>query len=381
VRLIVEADGGSRGNPGPAGYGAVVRDAADGQILLEVAESIGRATNNVAEYRGLLAGLTSATQFSADALEVRMDSKLVVEQMSGRWRVKHPDLQPLHAQARKLVAQFPAVRFTWVPRKNNADADRLANEAMDAAAAGKTWQPKQTERPERPERPEQTEPSEPALQAESQPEVRWTATTGTPTTTVLLRHGQTVHSIGGLFSGRNDLKLTNAGIAQAEAAAKHLAGEKFDRILTSPLVRSRQTAEIAQRALRVPVDVEDGLIECDFGEWEGYSLKEVAGRWPQELAAWRESARVAPPGGESFAAMTERVDAARKRIQSKYAGQKLLLVTHVGPIKGLLQVALEATSALMFRLHLDIASISTVLWYENGQASVRLVNDTHHWAD
>ncbi|HVX42236.1 MAG TPA: bifunctional RNase H/acid phosphatase [Mycobacteriales bacterium] len=368
VRLIVEADGGSRGNPGPAGYGAVVRDASDGQILIEVAESIGRATNNVAEYRGLLAGLSSAAQFSgAEALEVRMDSKLVVEQMSGRWRVKHPDLQPLHARARELAEQFPAVSFTWVPRKRNAEADRLANEAMDAAAKGQTWQPKQTEAEPRPEEPE--------------PEVRWTAATGTPTTTVLLRHGQTVHSIGGLFSGRNDLKLTNAGIAQAEAAAKHLAGEEFDRILTSPLVRSRQTAEIVQRALRVPVDVEDGLIECDFGEWEGYSLKEVSDRWPDELAAWRESPRSAPPGGESFAAMTERVDAARKRIQRDYAGQKLLLVSHVGPIKGLLQVALEATPALMFRLHLDIASISTILWYDNGQASVRLVNDTHHWAD
>ncbi|NAZ85732.1 reverse transcriptase-like protein, partial [Kineococcus indalonis] len=138
-RLRVEADGGSRGNPGPAGYGAVVKDAASGEVLAEVAESIGRATNNVAEYRGLLAGLRAAAALDPDArVEVRMDSKLVVEQMSGRWQVKHADMRRLAEEARAVL---PAGRvdYAWIPRAQNSHADRLANEAMDAAAAGRTW--------------------------------------------------------------------------------------------------------------------------------------------------------------------------------------------------------------------------------------------------
>ncbi|MGI4895997.1 MAG: reverse transcriptase-like protein, partial [Janthinobacterium lividum] len=138
--LRVEADGGSRGNPGPAGYGAVVKDSATGEVLAEVAESIGRATNNVAEYRGLLAGLRAAHGIDPGArVEVRMDSKLVVEQMSGRWQIKHADMRALADQARALIRPG-AVDFGWIPRAQNSDADRLANEAMDAAAAGRPWQ-------------------------------------------------------------------------------------------------------------------------------------------------------------------------------------------------------------------------------------------------
>ena len=134
-RLVVEADGGSRGNPGPAGYGAVVRDATTGEVLAEVSESIGRATNNVAEYSGLIAGLRAAAMIARGAdVEVRMDSKLVVEQMSGRWQIKHPDMRPLAATARETARALGRVSYTWVPRSRNAHADRLANQAMDAAA-------------------------------------------------------------------------------------------------------------------------------------------------------------------------------------------------------------------------------------------------------
>jgi probable phosphoglycerate mutase len=134
-RLVVEADGGSRGNPGPAGYGAVVRDAATGEVLAEVSDSLGRATNNVAEYSGLIAGLRAAARVARGAdVEVRMDSKLVVEQMSGRWQIKHPDMRPLAAKARDTARALGRVSYTWVPRTRNAHADRLANQAMDAAA-------------------------------------------------------------------------------------------------------------------------------------------------------------------------------------------------------------------------------------------------------
>ncbi|MFB6619096.1 reverse transcriptase-like protein, partial [Streptomyces sp. NPDC056367] len=141
VRFVVEADGGSRGNPGPAGYGAVVLDPATGETLAERAEFIGVATNNVAEYKGLIAGLKAARELSPDAqVQVRMDSKLVVEQMSGRWKIKHPDMRPLAAEAAKILPASQ-VSYEWIPRERNKHADRLANEAMDAGKHGRQWEP------------------------------------------------------------------------------------------------------------------------------------------------------------------------------------------------------------------------------------------------
>lgn len=140
-RFVVEADGGSRGNPGPAGYGAVVLDPASGETLAERAEFIGVATNNVAEYKGLIAGLTAARDLASDAeVLVRMDSKLVVEQMSGRWKIKHPDMKPLAAEAARILPRAQ-VTYEWIPRERNKHADRLANEAMDAGKRGEQWEP------------------------------------------------------------------------------------------------------------------------------------------------------------------------------------------------------------------------------------------------
>jgi len=136
VKVIVEADGGSRGNPGPAGYGAVVRST-DGEVLLERCGGVGRATNNVAEYRGLIAGLAAALELGADEVVARMDSKLVVEQMSGRWKIKHPDMVPLAVEAASLVRRLSRVEFTWIPRAQNSAADALANQAMDEQAAAR----------------------------------------------------------------------------------------------------------------------------------------------------------------------------------------------------------------------------------------------------
>lgn len=132
--LIVEADGGSRGNPGQSGSGAVVIDAATGEILAEIGLYGGLASNNVAEYRAMIAGVRRAIELDpAAVLTVRMDSKLVVEQMSGRWKIKHPDMAELAAEARGVLTGTP-VRFEWIPREQNSRADRLANRAMDARA-------------------------------------------------------------------------------------------------------------------------------------------------------------------------------------------------------------------------------------------------------
>lgn len=132
--LIIEADGGSRGNPGIAASGSVIIDPATGEILAEVGRYLGRATNNVAEYTALVEGVRKAIELDPDAeLHVRMDSKLVVEQMSGRWKIKHPDMAILAAEARALLIGTP-VRFEWIPRLQNSRADAVANRCMDLQA-------------------------------------------------------------------------------------------------------------------------------------------------------------------------------------------------------------------------------------------------------
>ncbi|MHA7293835.1 reverse transcriptase-like protein [Arthrobacter sp. HLT1-21] len=142
--LIVEADGGSRGNPGHAGYGALVRDPETGFILVEKASYLGKASNNVAEYSGLVAGLELANELDPTCrILVKMDSKLVVEQMEGRWKIKHADMRALATKAR-AVLDPRRVKYQWIPRELNKDADRLSNEAMDAGMAGVPWAPRST---------------------------------------------------------------------------------------------------------------------------------------------------------------------------------------------------------------------------------------------
>lgn len=353
-RVVVEADGGSRGNPGPAGYGAVVRDAANAEILAERRGALGVQTNNVAEYRGLIAGLEAARELGASAVLVRMDSKLVVEQMAGRWQVKHPALRPLAAQAAALRSGFDDVRFEWIPRERNRHADRLANEAMDEAAGIRR-------------------PAAPAVTGS------WLPPAGTPTRLVLMRHGATEHSAQHRFSGRNTLPLTPAGQAQAAALARRAAAlGDVASVVTSPLLRAEQTSAVIADALSVPIRTDDGLAEIDFGEWEGLSYAEIEQGWPTELAAWYRSPDVPPPAGESVTDATARVRQARNRIVASAPARTTVVVSHVTPIKILLRLALDAPPTAIFRMHLDLASMSILDVFDDGISSVRLVNDTNH---
>ncbi|OBK72914.1 bifunctional RNase H/acid phosphatase [Mycobacterium sp. 1274761.0] len=354
MRVIVEADGGSRGNPGPAGYGSVVWTADRGTVLAESKQAIGHATNNVAEYRGLIAGLEEAAKVGATEVDVRMDSKLVVEQMSGRWQVKNAELKTLMAQAMSAASAFQHVTYTWIPRDQNSHADRLANEAMDAAA--------------------QLEP-QPAPPAP----VGWTGARGVPTRFLLLRHGQTELSIQRRYSGRGNPALTDLGQQQADAAA-HYLGQRggVAAVITSPLQRAYDTAARAAKALSLDVTVDDDLIETDFGEWEGLTFMEAAERDPQLHRRWLGDTSIRPPGGESFDSVAERVQRVRGRIIAEYSGETVLVVSHVTPIKTLLRLALDAGPGILYRLHLDLASLSIAEFYPDGASSVRLVNDTSY---
>ncbi|MFG2933228.1 bifunctional RNase H/acid phosphatase [Streptomyces achromogenes] len=467
--FIVEADGGSRGNPGPAGYGAVVRDAATGETLTEAAEYLGTATNNVAEYRGLLAGLRAAHALDPGArVRVRMDSKLVVEQMSGRWKIKHPDMKPLALEARSV---FPPdqVTYEWIPRERNKQADRLANEAMDAGAKGEQWSPslsradlatkteatpaaaragadRTTEATPADAPPADAPPSPvsaaptagrtaepasesvaggsgttepapgsavaaggrtagpeavPAAAADAGPRTvgggqahpsassapsapGWSAAPdlGAPATLVLLRHGKTPLTPQKRFSGSGgtDPALSAAGREQAHRVADALARRgTIQAIVASPLARTRETAGIVAARLNLDVTIEDGLRETDFGAWEGLTFGEVRERYPDDLNAWLADPEAHPTGGgESFAETAVRLAATRAKLVAAYRGRTALLVTHVTPIKTLIRLALGAPPESLFRMELSAASLSAVAYYADGNASVRLFNDTSH---
>ncbi|MFJ5865606.1 bifunctional RNase H/acid phosphatase [Streptomyces parvus] len=450
-QVVVEADGGSRGNPGPAGYGAVVIDPATGEPLAEAAEYIGVATNNVAEYRGLIAGLEAAKALFPDAgdalrVHVRMDSKLVVEQMSGRWKIKHPDMKPLAARAAAILPPS-SVTYEWIPRAQNKHADRLANEAMDAGRDGRQWEasastaaldapsartpsatlpPVQgppgdhaagaararaalaaargaaapeglfpmpgaaetpeagvaTETPEAGGEPTDAHPA--PQQPAGTPQTGWGSAPdlGVPATLVLLRHGETALTPEKRFSGSGgtDPELSAVGRGQAERAAEHFAAlGTVQEIVSSPLRRCRETAAAVAARLGLDVRIDEGLRETDFGAWEGLTFGEVRERYGDDLTAWLASPDTAPTGGgESFAEVAERVAAARDRLVARYAGRTVLLVTHVTPIKTLVRLALGAPPEALFRMELSAASVSTVAYYGDGNASVRLLNDTSH---
>nr|WP_199345201.1 bifunctional RNase H/acid phosphatase [Mycobacteroides chelonae] len=368
VRVLVEADGGSRGNPGLAGYGAVVFAPDHETVLGEACEAIGHATNNVAEYRGLIAGLAEAARLGATEVSVSMDSKLVVEQMSGRWKVKHPDLITLYQQAVTAAMQFESVSYRWIPRERNKHADRLANEAMDRASG---IEPKAPKTPKEPK-----ESNEPKA-ADTAP--GWTGARGKPTRMLLLRHGQTELSVQRRYSGRGNPELTALGREQAANAARYLASRGgIAAVISSPLGRAKQTAAAAADALGVPLTVDDDLIETDFGKWEGLTFSEASERDPQLHAQWLSDTSVTPPEGESFDAVHHRVRRARNRIIAEYGGATVLVVSHVTPIKTLLRLALDAGPSLLYRLHLDLASLSIAEFYSDGPASVRLVNETSY---
>ncbi|MEU8625629.1 bifunctional RNase H/acid phosphatase [Streptomyces sp. NPDC048669] len=436
-QFVIEADGGSRGNPGPAGYGAVVIDPVTGETLAEAAEYIGVATNNVAEYKGLIAGLRAAKALVPDAsgdggplVHVRMDSKLVVEQMSGRWKIKHPDMKPLAAEAARILPAS-AVTYEWIPREKNKHADRLANEAMDAGRRGRQWEPSSStaaldtpkssvaaslppvsgppgdaaagaararaalnrpaagtaqvtgETPQVTGGTAQVTGGTPQVSGET-PQVGWGAAPdlGAPATFLLLRHGETALTPQKRFSGSGgtDPELSAAGRRQAECAAEAFAARgTVQEIVSSPLRRCRETAGAVAARLGLEVRIEDGLRETDFGAWEGLTFGEVRERHRADLDAWLASAKAAPTGGgESFAEVARRVAAARDRLTARHAGRTVLVVTHVTPIKTLVRLALGAPPEALFRMELSAASLSTVAYYADGNASVRLLNDTSH---
>ena len=365
------------------GYGAVVKDASTGEVLAERERSIGGATNNVAEYSGLIAGLRAAARIDAGAdVEVRMDSKLVVEQMSGRWQIKHPDMRPLAAEAGR-GERLRRVRYTWVPREQNTHADRLANQAMDAAAAGRSWSPRPSSGAGGTVLPGSRSSAAAAPRASvPQPD-------GEPVTLVIARHGRTADTERGVFAGARRRRppavdRRRGGRRPPRGGAQPARHRRFTRaggspvraVVTSPMLRAQRTATVVADRLGLDVGVDEGWAEMRFGAWEGLTYAEIMRRDPQALGAWWGDATVAPPDGESFDALALRVRAARERAVAAHPGESVAVLSHGGPVRVLVRDALEGGPAVLWRLRVAPCALTVIRYWPDGGLEVVTVNAT-----
>ena len=371
MKLIIEADGGSRGNPGLSGAGAVVIDAASGNILREISEAVGIATNNVAEYSAVIFALEVAFEIDPAAeIVVRMDSKLVVEQMSGRWKIKHPDMLSLGARVQQLISG-KNVEFVWIPREQNVLADALANKAMDGepaptAAAGEF---------------NHVAPSSIRAPQSSVAEA---------TTLIMVRHGRTALTESRKISGGDgeNPDLSELGNKDAAEVALELARvgssgafsflAKPVVVIHSPVKRAAQTAsKIAQKLSAELVELAD-LREIGFGDWDGLTNEELFVGHETQYQAWRGSYDVAPPNGESLKDFDVRVNRSLDFILDKFSGKTVVVVAHVMPIRGVLRIANDASVAGYWRVDLGPASISIARFWGREGAEIVCVNSTSH---
>jgi probable phosphoglycerate mutase len=380
-RLLVEADGGSRGNPGPAGYGALVRDAVSGAVLAERAGPLGVTTNNVAEYTALVAGLEAAREIDPDArVEVRMDSRLVVEQMSGRWQIKHEAMRRLAAQARAVL---PAehVTYTWVPRAENAAADALANEAMDLRADVRRDHTPADGAAEplggRAAEPPDDGPSAGASPAPRPSGAAMRFDDTEPLTVLLVRHGETDLTLTRALSGSSvpGPPLTGSGRVQAAKAADlvHRVGRAVwpdlrypSHVVASPMVRTQETAAAIGRRIGQHVHTDPAFAEVDFGEWEGLGVTDVEDRWPGRLRRWYEDPTVAAPGGESMIAVGRRVEEGLTALLEAGTARTVVVVSHAMAIRAAVGVSLGVPAHAWPWLRVLPASVSVVRWWPDG---------------
>jgi probable phosphoglycerate mutase len=357
----------------------VVIDASTGQVIREIARYVGVATNNVAEYVALIAGLQAVLEINPGAsVLVRMDSKLVIEQMSGGWKIKHPDMISLGAQVQELVRGL-SVKWQWIPREQNTLADALANRAMDELADYDSGY--------------ESKPS--AFTTEfnlaGPTSIRAPKVSGEPLTTlILVRHGRTALTESHKISGGDgdDPDLSSAGRSDAEAAAsviqqlgrdgrwKHIP--PVSAVVASPMNRTRQTAEAIAAPLGIAISLNENLREIGFGDWDGLTNEQVAEETPEALAAWQGSYTVAPPNGESLRDFDQRINRARQQIVKEFSGKTVVVVAHVMPVRGFIKWALDAGESAYWRPQVAPCSITIIRVWGDSAAEVLATNITSH---
>lgn len=365
--LIIQADGASKGNPGPASFGVAIFTS-DGELVAEVFEAIGVATNNQAEYRAVLAGLRAAVDLlpshgTSRAIHIQMDSKLVIEQLAGRWKIKNSELQQLAMQAQQLMREFE-VKLEWIPRERNAIADGLANRALLNLQGDST----------------------PSAIASIQPKsIRAPRQSVEPTVVWAIRHGHTQMTEGGLISGGGaDPSLSDFGKQEAaripqeiKRLAQLFSLQLPEVIIHSPQLRARQTAEMISEQLFISLQTEPRLREIEFGDWEGVSMDSLVGISQPEIDQWRGSTKLRPPGGESVADLERRVSQVLKgHVNSGQAS--VALVAHMMPMRAIYRGATGATESAHWGVNFNPASVSVYRFFGETFAEVFAVNSTAH---
>lgn len=351
-KFIIYADGGSRGNPGPAAYGAVVME--ENIVIAELFQPIGVASNNVAEYNGLLAGLRAANELDKTALiEVRMDSKLVVEQMSGRWQIKHPEMRRLAYEARELH-QPSLITYKWVPREENIHADSLVNKALDGDVRSVS--------------PKQINFLNERLVSDEKPTVIY-----------FIRHGETRLTPERRFSGSDGSNpgLTDKGFEQAKAMAREIAARKPEVLIASPMKRTQETAGEISKSTGLEIQVDKNWLEAGFGEWDELTVEEIMKLYPQEWQGWVSNTAFVPgKSGESFEAVAARTEQALSEIEQDHIGKTVVVVSHHMVIKAIVANVLSAPLVSMF--HVDVApcGITTVhSWPSDGLRALKSLSE------
>jgi probable phosphoglycerate mutase len=359
-----------------------VIDAATGLVIREISEFIGIATNNVAEYRALKAALEEVHRINPLArVRVRMDSKLVIEQMSGNWKIKHPDMRALAIEVQQLSAGLD-ISFEWIPREENSRADALANKAMDETANVIT---------------DTTVNPVPAMVAEFNGElpssVRAPGHITEPLTTlVLVRHGRThltetkkISGSGGENPGLSELGKQDAHRVSVELAKLGTSGafahiEPIAAIVASPIQRTVDTANILANHLHRAVTLEPSIQEISFGDWDGHTNDEVARDWPELFEQWRGSWTVSPPNGESLEAFDLRVNQGLDAIIAQHAGKTVAVVAHVMPIRGIIRAAIGGGIESYWNQQVAPCSITILRLWGRQATEVVTINATHHLA-
>ena len=359
--MLIQADGASRGNPGDASFGVVICDDS-GLVLAELAEAIGIATNNEAEYRGVIAGLRFATdKYPNQPIRVELDSKLVVEQASGRWKIKAEGLKPLLDEVLRL-SKGREIDFHWIPREKNYRADALANLALDS----------------------KLKPVASDTSAALPTSVRAPLTTLPPTDLYLIRHGSTSDTHAKLISGgAADPDLSDVGRSEAALAARGLLqlSEHFELalpelLLHSPQRRAVQTAEILASAIGAEAKQVDDLREISFGDWEGLTQSQLAAM--PEALAWRGSLDARPPRGESLLDLEARVLPVLERAILENAGKGVAIVSHMMPTRAMLVRLLAAGPGIYWGMNLKPASISALRSFGRELIEAHTINYCAH---
>ncbi|RPF28720.1 bifunctional RNase H/acid phosphatase [Georgenia muralis] len=404
--LVIETDGGSRGNPGPAGYGAVVRDGRTGALLAERADYLGVASNNVAEYTAVVEGLRAAAAIDPGAeVEVRADSRLVVEQMSGRWKIRHADMRDLAARARAVLPPH-RVRYIWVPRAQNGAADALANAAMDTRAAVRRdhGDPPATAStgPAPATAPGVgvtgavlpggvgTDADDTSAADANAPRASGTPlprAVGSPVTVVLVRHGVTALTESGHYSGGDTPgpPLSPLGREQAARAGTLVTRLGVDlwadlpvpsALVPSPMVRTRETAEALGAALGLtPAEPDDRFAECRFGQWDGLSVEQIESGWPGELLRWATEADHRPPGGESLRDVGARVARGLRALAAAHAGATVVVAAHTVVVRAAVGLVGRVAADHWSAVRIPPASVTVVRVWPQVDAAGRLVGD------